>query len=1246
MKDHSYVVILFTFGSLIIGALIRHMLKHSKIPYTVWLLLLGVWIGFMTNVYGMALGAITQSAVIVSNMDPHLMLFMFLPPLIFESAFSIDTSIFFKTMKKALLLAVPGLLMSVLLIGGLTKYVMYPDWLWEECFLLGAVLSATDPVAVVALLKTLGASKVLSSLIESESLLNDGTAIVIFTTLLRAVDEGGLSQGFGEILFTFSYMSIGGVVFGTMCGAIALYWLSNVFNDAAVEITVSLSAAYLAFYFAEADLKVSGVLAVVAFGICFSRYGATKVSPEVQHFLHDFWHMLEYLANTLIFVLTGVIIVLKNTKPTWEDWMNLGITCMGIYVIRTMIMFMFLPVFQRMKYGFSWKDAIICSWGGLRGAVGLALALVIHLDEKIPKSHREAFLFQVAGVVLVTLIINGSTMGILIQQLGVIKTSAVQMQLRHKAWNKLNEQMQIDVERLKKSPFYSNSNWNLVRQLTTLKSIQNTNTTAPKTTKPGIVIPSEEASSKTHYAVWCEMRSRVLLSLKTCFYDQYEEGMIGPHALDQLLRATTIALDSESCKTILEWEQFSKENDLVQHRKLLYIPILRKLALNRMYSRLAFAVDVANGFRYAHETVLKFLSESHFANELDMLSRVQDAMQVEVDAAQTALYDMYNIFPEIYVSISSKHAARMLLHNQRSSINKMCHKGLISEDEASDWIREIEGQMKKLMFIPSLIHLPSKSDILREIPWIKNLSSNAFRALSAAAAPVVYSKNDFLVRQHDVGQEVFIISRGVVSILFNYKLKSVRISDIGVGATIGEMSLLKGTERSSSVQAQGTVLAFRISFNDMYRIMQSEPKVEANIWQHACYHMTENMLHLIPKYSILAGARGKLRRYAKKWELVKVGGDEEIPTEKNGSKCTGKTFLLNRPLILLHGIAIQYAIGTNVRLSTMDRKVFDPLENVKRGKIISPPAPSGAYALAKNQKLAIKSGRSLGRGRATMTASNMAEGGIGEHEAPAYFPEMEKQAVFVLKNSRVMLGPTGDSHMDTENHNTAMWMGLLMNIPWIRKSGEAFAKYLISCAEDKVQHVGHSFIVNKTKAESFYIVLEGWVSISAVIDGRQVIVDTKGVGSCIGELGYLTGEIRNATVTAKTLVKTLVVMYDDLKCAEDTFPNIEKHLWFQSASTVARGVLRSTEQFKQLDKDAMVKWVSTFELLEPDDSMQGENTKNLPPTFVIVYGGATLHDSVDRVDRVFAPVALFAPNFRPEVSHIFFHESSRIMIPT
>jgi NhaP-type Na+/H+ or K+/H+ antiporter len=290
---YPHKVLLFLIVSLLAGTVLRYasLRLELPVPYTVLLLVYGGIVGL--NLKDSRLDAqrfeFGESAGMVAGMDPHLLLFLFLPPLIFESAFSMDFHLFKKQALKCFILAGPGLVLSFIMIGICVKFVMYTDESWASCLLLGAILSATDPVAVVALLKELGASKKLGTLIEGESLLNDGTAIVVFLVLFEKVVDAELVLDPATIAIQFIQMSVGGPLVGYVFGLGFLWFIGKVFNDAIIEITVTLCAAYLTFYVAEWTLKMSGVLAVVALGLTFAHHGTTKISPEVVHFLHEFW---------------------------------------------------------------------------------------------------------------------------------------------------------------------------------------------------------------------------------------------------------------------------------------------------------------------------------------------------------------------------------------------------------------------------------------------------------------------------------------------------------------------------------------------------------------------------------------------------------------------------------------------------------------------------------------------------------------------------------------------------------------------------------------------------------------------------------------------------------------------------------------------------------------------------------------------------------------------------------------------
>jgi NhaP-type Na+/H+ or K+/H+ antiporter len=217
----------------------------------------------------------------IATIDPHSMLFIFLPPLLFESANAIDFHVFKRVLGKALILAFPLMFVGVALMGAIIKGLY--GWRWSACLLLGAISSATDPVAVVAMLRELGAPVSLSTTIEGESLLNDGTAVVFYVLLKEIVEAGEVTKSGGEMLWDFIRMAGIGPAIGWTWGFLSLLWIRRVFNDRLVEIAIPLTSAYLSFYVSEIYCKSSGVLTVVALGLSYaSTLGRTCISPEVH----------------------------------------------------------------------------------------------------------------------------------------------------------------------------------------------------------------------------------------------------------------------------------------------------------------------------------------------------------------------------------------------------------------------------------------------------------------------------------------------------------------------------------------------------------------------------------------------------------------------------------------------------------------------------------------------------------------------------------------------------------------------------------------------------------------------------------------------------------------------------------------------------------------------------------------------------------------------------------------------------
>ncbi len=380
MPNSGLSLLLFVIFSLLAGALLKAMMRNSRLPYTVVLLLVGIVAGGMNqfSIFGtntLLSGIFSQ----VGHIDPHLILFLFLPTLIFESAYSMEPHLFFRIAPQITLLAIVGLIISMVLSALAVNWLL--SWGMGAALLFGALISATDPVAVVALLKEKSSRKRLETLIEGESLLNDGTAIVFFALFygfaLGTTTEIKILPVIGEFIWVVS----AGLIIGLTVGWTVLWIIGKLINQPLVEITLSVAAAYITFIIAE-TMHVSGVVALVTLALVFSTLGRTRISPEISHFLHQFWEMMTYMANTLIFLIVGIVIMTHTTFDSPQLWIALGVLYILLTLIRTASVWTLMPLLKRIGVGFTRQKATVLVWGGLRGAVSLSLALSLAQDSR------------------------------------------------------------------------------------------------------------------------------------------------------------------------------------------------------------------------------------------------------------------------------------------------------------------------------------------------------------------------------------------------------------------------------------------------------------------------------------------------------------------------------------------------------------------------------------------------------------------------------------------------------------------------------------------------------------------------------------------------------------------------------------------------------------------------------------------------------------------------------------------------
>ncbi len=383
---------------LLIASVVAVIARRLRVPYTVGLVIIGLAITLLNPQH-------VQFA-------PQIIMLLLVPPLVFEAAFHIRMDDLRHDFWLILLLAVPGVILTTLLVGWLVSWGT--GLALQAALVFGALIAATDPVAVVALFRRLGAPRRLQVLLESESLLNDGTAIVTFGLMITAAQQG--SFDLRQSISQFVTISGGGVIVGLILG-VSISQFTKRIDDPLVETTLTTALAFGSYLLAE-TLHVSGVLAVVAAGIVSGNTSRETMSASTRLVVYNFWEYAAFIANSFIFLLIGLTIDLNILV---ENWQAIAWAIFAALVARIVSTYGF-SIFTH-ELPVKWKHVLF--WGGLRGAITLALALSLP-EEGIFTAERGRLQAMAFGVVLFTLLVQGVSMDWLVKKLKLIVRSPAQ----------------------------------------------------------------------------------------------------------------------------------------------------------------------------------------------------------------------------------------------------------------------------------------------------------------------------------------------------------------------------------------------------------------------------------------------------------------------------------------------------------------------------------------------------------------------------------------------------------------------------------------------------------------------------------------------------------------------------------------------------------------------------------------------------------------------------------------------------
>ncbi|MBS1270372.1 MAG: Na(+)/H(+) antiporter NhaG [Gammaproteobacteria bacterium] len=794
-----------------VAMLVTGVCRKLPIPFTVVLVLIGILLGKLAEIWE------PMEPFQHFDLSPEIMLFIFLPALIFESGFSLDARQLTKDLTPVLILAIPAMIISTVLIGLGVWWAL--DIGLAVALVFGALISATDPVAVVALFKELGAPNRLNVLVEGESLLNDATAIVAFGILLAIAVEGG---GIGwsdadDVALEFVRVFIGGALFGGLLGFVVCELLYRMRSGITVILTTSIVIAYAGFVIAEHTLHVSGVMAVVGSAISLRRFGMSRFRQDATHSISETWEVIALSCNSLLFLLVGLSVnvgdLVSKTGPIlMAIVLVLGARALSVYGLLPLTVRRFrLPHVTKSERHIMW-------WGGLKG--GLAIAVVLSIPAELPERK---FLFDLTiGVVLFTLLVSAPTIRPLMERLGLdrltqgeeLEMKSVLIDAKSASQNHLSKLLKNKLLRKQFSPSLTNR-------------IQSAFSTE-----------SDDGSAESHENDEYLALSRAYRSERDELKRLYESGNIsryiyldmqnGLHDTREFLRLGTSELDKIG----------STEGPSLFQR--LEGALLKRMREKRWSSRLLSRYQATRVVQQTQRNVAHILMCDAVMTMLNKQRDLADEVRKRVKSNYSERRKRYRKqlkqiriqSPKFYQRYMTNLAARSTLH---SGLNKV-----IAEFQHGDLGTKGFGMIQKqvhheLTGIDKMVSYAvsegdSPADLLEKVELFETLADEDRKFIERNSSIITFLTNDDIIASYEHGVNFYILIQGRASVwrrdAFGY---SHQMAEFGTGDVIGETPFLGehfGTyEHRATIKAETHCSVIRIEQRPMEAILERYPDI-------------------------------------------------------------------------------------------------------------------------------------------------------------------------------------------------------------------------------------------------------------------------------------------------------------------------------------------------------------------------------------------------------------------------------------
>lgn len=813
---HDVVITVFGLtGLLALVSLLPPLANRLALPFTVLLAIVGCALGLAVASHDFvgpgvlgdfirAMGSLEISA--------DAFLFIFLPTLLFEAALTIDVRRLMDDVGPMLLLAVVAVVICTFVVGFALSSVSEMGLL--ACLLLGAIVATTDPAAVVSIFRDLGAPRRLSILVEGESLFNDAAAIALFSLLLAAlVGRQEVGGGTGIIVFLTGF--IGGGAFGYVAARAACALVAALRGLRLAEVTLTVALAYLVFVVADRYLGVSGVVAVVTAGLVVGSYGKIRITPSSWDSLVETWEQLGFWANSLIFLLAAMLVPRLLTNVVPGDAILLAVLVAATLGARALVLYGLLPMLTASglanRIGERYKLVIL--WGGLRGAVSLALALAVTENTALPPEVRHFVAVLATGFVLFTLFVNGTTLRPLIRILGLDRLSPADRLLRDRALALALSDIRERVEAVAEAD-----------QIEAPIAAAVTEDVAARISKV------EEAG-----------RSRFGLSKEDLVYiglvtlaTQEERLYLQRFKAQLVSRRVMHGLVAQAGRLLDGAKTGGRDGYETAGRKALAFSASFRAAL-RLHHRFGFGRWLAAELDARFESLL--ISQM-VLRELRVLNRrrvapllgqgagdvLAEVLETRLAATAQALDALRLQYPDHARALEAQYLGRVALRLEGERYQVMLAESVISKEVYNDLNRRLWERRRAIDRRPPLDIAIDRETLLARMPIFAEVDARVLSQIARLLRPRLALPGERIVAKGERGDAMYFIASGAVEV--RVEPAPVRL---GSGDFFGEIALLANRSRTADVVALGYCQLLALYVRDFRRLLRADPGLRRRI---------------------------------------------------------------------------------------------------------------------------------------------------------------------------------------------------------------------------------------------------------------------------------------------------------------------------------------------------------------------------------------------------------------------------------